>query len=153
MANPNVAAITELTMGTLAWELTADQVTHHGSSTASQSGNNSSFQMNMDCPATFTPPGAASAITLANKIAVAFPTYGNLTSSGHAATQNGDAMTELTNASFRWSNNYHRTTVWYRTNPDTGSNVPMIMAHSSQWNSALLQGSYFSNVDQSNPSE
>ena len=140
-------------MGTLAWELTSDQVTHHGSGMGQKEGTNNTFTINMPVPSTFIPPGAGSAITLANTILVAIPTNSAQVGGTYSAAQNGDAMTELPNAVFRWANNTHRTTVWYRTNPDKGSSVSLNMGTQSgyNFNSALLQAGYFSNVDQTNP--
>lgn len=159
MPNPNIAALAELTTGTLAWTMTADQVTFHGG--RSTADDSSSSALNVDIPTgTNYIQTDKSSIALANKMVVAmgmiYDGNGNRTYS--SVTQNGDAMTHLfhsgeTNEAMKAHGSADRISMHYRTNPDTHATNELRVAWTPSATAEIMMGmaGYFSNVDQTEP--
>lgn len=160
MANPNIAALTNLATGTLSWTITADQVTLFGSGHATGNGGS---PLTGKCPTPtnfrnmggYTDDGSSAAI--ANTMTLC--SVSNLSTTPSGVTQNGDAMTLLDSAQ-QFAGGSLTMSHYYRTNPDTSTTttigswgtVPYSIDHVVTLAGYAFMGiAYFGNVDQTNP--
>ena len=154
MANPNIAALANLTVGTLAWTVTSDNVVLH-SSRSTMAGSGSTLTASMLTPLQFTQTGK-SAANLANTMVFGACCHqdGNGSTSWSGATQNGDAMAAIVTNLNTADAAYGKMGLFYRVNPDKHASTAQDVVFTNSGSvSYPLQGgtAYLSNVDQTTP--
>ena len=150
MANPNIASLSELQVGTLGFNVKTNQVIYHSMSSGyNDGGTSASWTHKVD----FSQLGK----TFTNNIVLVStqPYGGNSNNTGMTSgTWNSDALTRLPNLDKHISphNNYAYSSLWYRVDPDevTSSNN-VYGAWSSNATNMTYISHVYSNVDQTNP--
>jgi len=175
MANPNIAALTELYGGTLAWELAPTQPVFAFEQWSGSAMNNSKFRSGSEMhthDAPMTADNGGSYIehdwTISNNFSdrlfiFMVSAYDNhqyermlIVGTDNTPTYNGVAMTELTMGTETWSTPWRgQMRIWYMVNPPTGTNSFRFTAHSGFTTNGYMRFHYefstFYNVDQTTP--
>ena len=153
MANPNIAALSELHVGTLAWNLKTSQVIF-------VKGVKERETYSTTATAELYCPSNVAGITLSNKI-VFVCTASNQSTVLTGLTHSDDALTLMTATSdgtnnqtrvAMYSANYDWMSMGYKLNPQTNEDNSNIVATVNSGSSAASRvGMYAANVDQTTP--